>query len=169
MYPCNRSWRPIDLWKVEDPTFSGKSAHTWRWDCQSYALAELYHTEKFLYSLILEADSIPGPWCCYILIKKTICRVSVTVTFLIRSLPAYFISLNNLRSLNSVDVTQTESTIPSLFLTLVSIQDTHIPYSGVLSTSCKTCFYCFAIPVYSHVTRHRLFKVFSRDLILESY
>jgi hypothetical protein len=28
---------PIDLWDVEAPTFSRKSAHRWRWGCQPYA------------------------------------------------------------------------------------------------------------------------------------
>jgi hypothetical protein len=28
-YPCNRPWRPIGLWEVEDPTFSRQSTHRW--------------------------------------------------------------------------------------------------------------------------------------------
>jgi hypothetical protein len=43
--PCNRPWRPIGLWDVEDPTFSGQSAHRWRWGCQPYAPAALYAQE----------------------------------------------------------------------------------------------------------------------------
>jgi hypothetical protein len=31
--PCNRLWRPIELWDVETPTFSRQSAHRWRWGC----------------------------------------------------------------------------------------------------------------------------------------
>jgi hypothetical protein len=38
-YPCSRSWRPIGLWDVDAPTFSGQSAHRWRWGCQPYAPA----------------------------------------------------------------------------------------------------------------------------------
>jgi hypothetical protein len=28
LYPCNRQWRPIGLWDVEDPTLSRQSAHS---------------------------------------------------------------------------------------------------------------------------------------------
>jgi hypothetical protein len=47
-YPCNRPWRPIGLWNVEGPTFSRKSAHRWRWDCQPQAPAALYPPGIFL-------------------------------------------------------------------------------------------------------------------------
>jgi hypothetical protein len=47
-YPCNTPWRPIGLWDVEAPTFSGQSAHRWRWDCQPYASATIYPPGKFL-------------------------------------------------------------------------------------------------------------------------
>jgi hypothetical protein len=36
-YPCNRPWRPIGLWDVEDPTFSRQSVHRLRCGCQPYA------------------------------------------------------------------------------------------------------------------------------------
>jgi hypothetical protein len=29
-YPCNRQWRPIELWDAKAPTFSRQSAHRWR-------------------------------------------------------------------------------------------------------------------------------------------
>jgi hypothetical protein len=32
-YPCNRLWRPIRLWHVEDSTFSRQSAHRWQCGC----------------------------------------------------------------------------------------------------------------------------------------
>jgi hypothetical protein len=38
-YPCNRPWRPIELWDAEAPTFSRQSAHRRRWGCQPYAPA----------------------------------------------------------------------------------------------------------------------------------
>jgi hypothetical protein len=38
-YPCNRPWRPVGLWDVEAPTFSGQSAHRWWWGCRPYATA----------------------------------------------------------------------------------------------------------------------------------
>jgi hypothetical protein len=41
-YPCNRPWRPIGLWDVEDPTFSRQSVHSWRCSCQPYTPAALY-------------------------------------------------------------------------------------------------------------------------------
>jgi hypothetical protein len=44
-YPCNRPWGPIGLWDVEVPTFSGQSAHRWRWGCKPYAPATLYPQE----------------------------------------------------------------------------------------------------------------------------
>jgi hypothetical protein len=47
-YSCNRPWRPIGLWDVEDPTFSRQSAHRWRWGCQPYAPAALYPPGIFL-------------------------------------------------------------------------------------------------------------------------
>jgi hypothetical protein len=36
-YHCSMPWRPIESWDVEAPTSSRKSAHRWRWDCQTYA------------------------------------------------------------------------------------------------------------------------------------
>jgi hypothetical protein len=47
-YPCNRPWRPIGLWDLEGPTFSKRSAHRRRWDCQPYAPAPLYPPGRFL-------------------------------------------------------------------------------------------------------------------------
>jgi hypothetical protein len=47
-YPCDRPWRPIGLWDVEDPTFSRQSAHRWRWGFQPYAPAALYPAGRFL-------------------------------------------------------------------------------------------------------------------------
>jgi hypothetical protein len=47
-YPCNRQWRPIQLWDVEDPTFSRQSAHRWRWGCQPYPPAAFYLPRIFL-------------------------------------------------------------------------------------------------------------------------
>jgi hypothetical protein len=41
-YPCNRTWRPIRLRDVEDPTYSRQSAHRWRWSCQPYQPTILY-------------------------------------------------------------------------------------------------------------------------------
>jgi hypothetical protein len=38
----------FDLVHVEVPTFSGRSAHRWRWGCQSYAPAALYPPGRFL-------------------------------------------------------------------------------------------------------------------------
>jgi hypothetical protein len=46
-YPCSRPWRPIGLWDVEAPTFSGQSAHRRRWSCQPYAPAALYPRGRF--------------------------------------------------------------------------------------------------------------------------
>jgi hypothetical protein len=53
-YPCNRPWRPIDLWEVEPPTFSRQSAHRWRSDCQPYAPVTLHTQEDSWYSFLLE-------------------------------------------------------------------------------------------------------------------
>jgi hypothetical protein len=47
-YPCNRPWRPIELWDVEVPTFFRKSAHRWRWVYQPYAPAALFPPGRFL-------------------------------------------------------------------------------------------------------------------------
>jgi hypothetical protein len=47
-YPYSRSWRPTGLWDIEAPTFSRQSAHRWRWGCQPYAPAALYHLGRFL-------------------------------------------------------------------------------------------------------------------------
>jgi hypothetical protein len=47
-YPCNRPWRPIELWVVEVPTFSRKSANRWWWDTQPYTLTALYPPRRFL-------------------------------------------------------------------------------------------------------------------------
>jgi hypothetical protein len=45
-YPCNRLWRPVGLWEVEDPTLlSIKSTYRLLWGCQSYAPATLYSPE----------------------------------------------------------------------------------------------------------------------------
>jgi hypothetical protein len=57
-YPCNRPWRSIELWDVEAPTLSRKSAHRWRWYFQPYASAALYPQEDFWYSFRLEAGRI---------------------------------------------------------------------------------------------------------------
>jgi hypothetical protein len=58
---CNRLWRPIGLWDIEAPTFSGQSAHRWQSDCRPHAPAALYTWEDFWYSFLLEAKSTPGP------------------------------------------------------------------------------------------------------------
>jgi hypothetical protein len=42
---CNRPWRPVGLWDVEDPTMSTQSAHRGRRGCQPYAPAALYSPE----------------------------------------------------------------------------------------------------------------------------
>jgi hypothetical protein len=47
-YPCNRPWSSIELWDVESPTFSTKSAHCWQWGCQPCAPAALYPPRRFL-------------------------------------------------------------------------------------------------------------------------
>jgi hypothetical protein len=51
-YPCNRPWRPMRFWNVEDPTLSRRSAHRWRLGCQPYDPAAL-STQKFLLVLVL--------------------------------------------------------------------------------------------------------------------
>jgi hypothetical protein len=51
-YPCNRLWRPIELWDVEAPTFSRQSAQKWRWDCQPYAPVALCPQEDSWYSFL---------------------------------------------------------------------------------------------------------------------
>jgi hypothetical protein len=56
-------WRPIGLWGVDAPTFSRQSAHRWRWGCQLYAPAALYHQEDSWYSFLLEAEWTPGSQC----------------------------------------------------------------------------------------------------------
>jgi hypothetical protein len=40
-YPCNRTWRPIELWDIEAPKFSRQLLHRWRW-YQPYAPSTLY-------------------------------------------------------------------------------------------------------------------------------
>jgi hypothetical protein len=53
----------VRLWDVEAPT-SWRSVHRWRWDFQPYAPATLYPpSEDSWYSVALEAESTPGPWC----------------------------------------------------------------------------------------------------------
>jgi hypothetical protein len=47
-YLCNRPWRPIGLWDVEDPTFCRQSAHRWRLGCHPYAPAALYPQKDLL-------------------------------------------------------------------------------------------------------------------------
>jgi hypothetical protein len=42
-YPCSRTWRPIELWDVEAPTFYRQSAHRWR-RCQPYAPAHPWYS-----------------------------------------------------------------------------------------------------------------------------
>jgi hypothetical protein len=49
------------LWDVEASTLSRQSAHRWRWGCQPYAPAAFYQQESSWYSLLLEAESTPGP------------------------------------------------------------------------------------------------------------
>jgi hypothetical protein len=39
------------------------SAHRWRQGCQPYAPTAFYSQEDPWYSFLLEAESIPGPWC----------------------------------------------------------------------------------------------------------
>jgi hypothetical protein len=53
-YPCNRPWRPIGLWDIEDPTFSRQSAHRWRWGCQPHWPEILYSQEDSWYSFLLK-------------------------------------------------------------------------------------------------------------------
>jgi hypothetical protein len=60
-YPCGRPWRPIVLWDVKAPTFSRQSAHRWWWSCQPYASAALYPQKDSWHSLLLKAESTPGP------------------------------------------------------------------------------------------------------------
>jgi hypothetical protein len=60
-YPCNRPWRPIELWDVEVFTFSRQSAHKWRWGCQHYASSALYPQEDSWYSFLSDSESNPGP------------------------------------------------------------------------------------------------------------
>jgi hypothetical protein len=59
-YPCNRPWRPIVSWDVENPTLSRQSACWWRWGCQPYVPVTLYCPETlffcFWYSFLLEAE-----------------------------------------------------------------------------------------------------------------
>jgi hypothetical protein len=51
-YACNRSWRPIGLWDVEDPTLSRQSAHRWWWGWQPYAPVTLYSQQLFFLFLV---------------------------------------------------------------------------------------------------------------------
>jgi hypothetical protein len=48
-------------WDVEAPTFSRQSAHRWQCGCQPYTPAALYTPEYSWFSLLLEAESTPGP------------------------------------------------------------------------------------------------------------
>jgi hypothetical protein len=65
-YPCNRTWMPIGLWDVKDPTLSRQSAYGWWQGCQPYAPAARYSRETLLvfcfwYLLLLEAEWTPRP------------------------------------------------------------------------------------------------------------
>jgi hypothetical protein len=53
---CNRPWRPIGLWDVEDPTFSRQSTHRWRWGCQPYAPGRSLPPGKFLVLISLRGS-----------------------------------------------------------------------------------------------------------------
>jgi hypothetical protein len=61
-YPCNKPWKPMGLFDVENPTFSRQSAHRLRRGCQPYALAALYPQDGSWYLFLLETESTPGPW-----------------------------------------------------------------------------------------------------------
>jgi hypothetical protein len=64
-YSRNRSWRPIGLLDVKDPTLFRQSTHIWRQGCQLYPPAALYTPETlffcFWYSFLLEAEQALGP------------------------------------------------------------------------------------------------------------
>jgi hypothetical protein len=47
-YTCNRPWRPVGLWDIEDPIFCIQSAHGRRWGCQPYAPGAPLPVERFL-------------------------------------------------------------------------------------------------------------------------
>jgi hypothetical protein len=47
-YLCNRPWRTIGLWDIEDSTLSRQLAHRWLQGCQPYALAAFYPPGRFL-------------------------------------------------------------------------------------------------------------------------
>jgi hypothetical protein len=47
---CDRLWRSIELWNVEDLVFSWQPAHRWRWGFHSYVLAALYAQRNTWYS-----------------------------------------------------------------------------------------------------------------------
>jgi hypothetical protein len=61
-YPCNRPWRPIGLWDVEDPTFSLDNRHTDGDEVVSLTPRPPFTPqEDSWYSFLLEAESTPGP------------------------------------------------------------------------------------------------------------
>jgi hypothetical protein len=63
MYPCNKPWRPIGLWDVEDPTFSIHSLHRWRWGCEPYMLAGRPLLPRwFLVFISVRLWKPPGPY-----------------------------------------------------------------------------------------------------------
>jgi hypothetical protein len=45
---CNRPWRLMGLWDVENPTFYRHLAHRWRLCCQPYVPAVLYSQKNLL-------------------------------------------------------------------------------------------------------------------------
>jgi hypothetical protein len=47
LYTHTYTYKTIGLWDVENPTLSTQSAHGWRWCCQTYEPAALYHPEIF--------------------------------------------------------------------------------------------------------------------------
>jgi hypothetical protein len=60
-YPCNRAWRSIELWDVEDTTFSRQSSHRWWWDVSFMRQPPFTPQEYSWYWFLLEAESTPGP------------------------------------------------------------------------------------------------------------
>jgi hypothetical protein len=60
-YPCNRLWRPIGLWGVNDPTSCRLLFHRWRPGCQPNTLAALYPQKHYF--------SASGTHFCYRLSK----------------------------------------------------------------------------------------------------
>jgi hypothetical protein len=59
-YPCNRLWRPKELWGVEAPTFSDNRIRlvVRLWNLR--VGRALPPQEVFLYSFLLKAESTPG-------------------------------------------------------------------------------------------------------------